>query len=443
MAEFRPFRGIRFRADPGGEISRLICPPYDVISPEEQRSYHDLDPHNAIRLDYGITLPGDDDRENRYVRAARAFREWLAGGVLVQDDRPGYYLLEERFQDELGRPRVRHGILGLKRLEENRPGASIRPHEATYEGPKQDRLRLMKATASNLSPIFAVYRDPAGTLDEVFGRERPGEMFVEASGRDGVWRRLSVLQDEALVGRIGAFLGGQPLLIADGHHRYETCLVYRDWQRGQTEAPPGELPCDYTMMYITNMESPGLCVYPAHRVLRTFGGKDPEAFLRAVGECFSVERLGGSRDAGCRERFARQLRDVPEGGVKIGCKLREPDLFCVFSAPGTAGLSPLFPPDTPESVRSLDVSVLHEIVLGRCLGIPREDQAREEFILYAKGEDAALERLERETEEGAAFFLNPAPVRKIMQIAFEGVLLPQKTTYFFPKVMTGFVFRKM
>jgi len=443
MAEFRPFCGVRYLGDASGDVSRLICPPYDIISPEQQGFYYDLHPHNAIRLDFGRMLPGDDESENRYLRAARCLRDWTAEGILVQDERPGYYLLEERFQDEQGRPRVRYGITGLKRLEENRPGSSIRPHEATYDGPKQDRLRLMKATAANLSPIFAVYQDPSGALEEVFRQEGVGGKSVEATGQDGVWRRLSVLQDPGRVAKIGAFLGERPLLIADGHHRYETCLTYRDWRRAQEGNPPEVMPYDYTMMYITNMESPGLCVYPAHRILRSFGGGDPETFLRAVAEHFTVERLGGSGDAGCRERFTREMRSVPDGGMKIGCKFKRPDLFCVLSVPRVRGVFPLFPAETPELVRSLDVSVLHEIVLGRCLGMSREDQAREEFILYAKGEDAALERLEQETDAGAAFFLNPAPVRQIMQIAFEGFLLPQKTTYFFPKVMTGFVFRTL
>ncbi len=443
MAEFRPFQGVRFQEDDNRDISRMISPPYDVISPEQQQFYYDLHPHNAVRLDFGRELPGDDERENRYLRAAGCFRDWLSGGVLAQDPRPGYYLLEERFEDEQGRDRVRYGIMGLKRLEENRPGASIRPHEATYDGPKQDRFQLMKATESNFSPIFAVYQDPSNSLEEVFRQEMAAGQPVEAVGQDQVRRRLTVIQDPDQVEKIGAFLGERPLLIADGHHRYETCLAYRDWRRAQETDPPEVMPCDYTMMYITNMESPGLCVYPAHRILRSFGERDPEAFLQAVGEKFTVERVGGSGDDGSRERFVREMRAVPDGGLKIGCKLKAPDLFCVFSVPDVSRLSALFPPNTPDLVRSLDVSILHEIVLGQCLGISREDQAQEEYILYAKGEGAALERLERETELGAAFFLNPAPVRKIMQIAFEGFLLPQKTTYFFPKVMTGFVFRKM
>jgi len=444
MAEFRPFLGVRYREDEHRDLSRLICPPYDVISPEQQRFYYDLHPHNAIRLDFGLERAGDDEHENRYSRAAACFRAWRSQGVLQQDSRPGYYLLEERFQDEHGSSRVRYGILGLKRLEENRPGASIRPHEATYDGPKQDRFRLMVATESNFSPIFAVYQDPSATLEALFQEEGAGERPVEATGQDGVRRRLTVLQDPGQVERIGAFLGERPLLIADGHHRYETCLSYRDWRRSREADPPGEMPCDHTMMYITNMESPGLCVYPAHRILRTFGGRDPESFLRAVAKVFEVQPAGGGGGQGTdRAAWFSQMRPVPEGGVKIGCKLKDPDRFYIFSAPDARRLATLFPPETPALVRTLDVSILHEIVFGTCLGISREEQAWEESILYAKGEEAALGLLERETERGAAFFLNPAPVRTIMKIAFEGILLPQKTTYFFPKVMTGFVFRKM
>jgi uncharacterized protein (DUF1015 family) len=443
MAEFRPFRGIRFHEDPARDISRLICPPYDVISPEQQQFFYDLDPHNAIRLDFARALPGDDGNNNRYLRAATDFREWMSRGILVQDPDPGYYLLEERFEDEQGRSRVRCGIVGLKRLEENRPGASIRPHEATYAGPKQDRFLLMKATASNFSPIFAVYQDDSFTLEKIFEQGPPDGRMVEATGQDGVRRRLFVLRDPERMERIGTFLGERPLLIADGHHRYETSLAYRDWRRAQETGTGDAAPYDYTMMYITNMDSPGLCVYPAHRILRTFPGMDPETFLRALGDVFSVERMGASGEAGCRDRFVRELRDVPAGGLKIGCKFKDPDLFCILSVADTNRLSALFSPDTHPLVQSLDVSVLHEIVLGRTLGISREDQAREERILYAKGEGPALELLERGPDLWAAFFLNPAPVTKIMQIAFEGILLPQKTTYFFPKVMTGFVFRSM
>ncbi len=443
MAEFRPFRGIRFHEENAGDLSRMICPPYDVISPRQQQAYYDLHPNNAIRLDFAKVLPGDDEKQNRYLRAEADFRDWLSRGVLVQDPDPCFYILEERFEDEQGETRTRLGIMGLKRLEENRPGASIRPHEATYDGPKQDRFQLMTATASNCSPIFAVYQDPSCTLEKIFQEGVSKGTCMEADGDDGVRRRLFVLSDPEQVKQIESFLGERPLLIADGHHRYETSLQYRDWRRSRDTDPQGGKPYDYTMMYITNMDSPGLCVYPAHRILRRLPGLDPETFIKTMSETFSVERLPPSGDAAGRERFIRELRDVPDGGLKIGCRFKDPALDCIFSVSDIGSLSSLFPAESPELIRTLDVSVLHDIVLGRCLGISREDQAREEFLVYAKGEGAALDMLEREPDLSAAFLLNPAPVQKIMQIAFAGILLPQKTTYFFPKVMTGLVFRKI
>jgi len=195
MTEFRPFRGIRFNIDGISDISRVICPPYDVISPEQQQSLYDLDAHNSIRLDFAKGLPDDGERENRYTRAGCCFEEWLAEGILVREPVPAYYLFEDCFEDGEGNPLVRYGILGLKRLEEYRPGASIRPHETTFDAPKQDRLQLMKATASNFSPIFAVYQDPSCMVENLFKQGLCDGKYTEATGQDGVRRRLSILTE--------------------------------------------------------------------------------------------------------------------------------------------------------------------------------------------------------------------------------------------------------
>ena len=444
MAEFRPFRGIRYNeALLSGDFSKLICPPYDVISPEEQAFYYDLHPQNAIRLDFGKTFPEDNEQDNRYVRAEACFRQWISEGTLLRDTEPAYYLIEEHFESEQGRPLVRYGIMGLKRLEENRPGTSVRPHEATYAGPKQDRFELMKATGANFSPIFAVYQDPSLTVEKIFSEHLAGTRFIEAEGRDGVRRRLFVLRDKQLREQVETFLSRKTLLIADGHHRYETSLTYRDWRRALEKDPEGTMPYDYTLMYIANMESPGLCVYPAHRIVRGFSGLDPDRFLRSAQEIFEVEKMEATADPSCREHFFRTLRQGPEGSVRIGCCFKDPDLYCILTANNVESLSPLFPPETPSLLHSLDVSILHEIVLGRCMGLSKEEQEHEERLIYAKGEENALDLLAREPDLKVAFLLNPAPVQKIMKIAFAGILMPHKTTYFFPKVMTGLLFRKM
>jgi len=443
MAEFRPFRGIFFNKERTGELSQVICPPYDVISPEEQDYFHDLHPNNAIRLDFGKTFPEDNEQENRYTRSGAFFRQWLSEGTLFQDAAPSFYLLEEHFEDDQGQPLVRYGIMGLKRLEENRPGASIRPHEATYTGPKQDRFELMKATSANFSPIFAVYQDPSFAVEKLFEKGAPHGEYMEAMGYDKVRRRLFAVRDKHILEQMETFLGEKELLIADGHHRYETALTYRDWRKAG-EANTGEVqPCDFTLMYITNIESPGLCVYPAHRILKNYPDLDPERFFQSVKEIFDVQTVASSEDPDCRDKLLALFREVPEGAVRIGCRFKDPDITCILSCDDVTKLTDLFPRDIPSLVRTLDVSILHEIVLGKCMGLSGEAQKQEDTLVYIKGEEAALDSLEEKRDLRAAFLLNPAPVKKIMQIAFAGILLPQKTTYFFPKLMTGLVFRGM
>jgi len=443
MAEFRPFRGIRYNEERTRNLTKQVCPPYDILSPDDQEALYESHPHNAVRLDFGKTFPGDSDDDNRYSRAAACFREWLSEGILVQDEEPAYYLLEEQFEDERGEKLVRYGIMGLKRLEENREGTSVRPHEATYAAPKQDRLLLMKATESNFSPIFAVYRDPSFTIEKLFTEGHLDDACAEAVGHDQVLRRLFVLKDRALVERLEKFLSGSMLLIADGHHRYETALAYRDWRRSGEPDAEGPQPYDYTLMYISNMESPGLCVYPAHRILRDDPGLDPERFLRSAAEIFQVKKEDMPGDPQARERFLRSLRDAQPGSVRIGCCFKKPDTCFLLCMDDANNLSEHFPPETPTSLRTLDVIILHEIVLGKCLGLSREEQGKEGRLAYAKGEGKALDLLDREPELRAAFLLNPPPIRKIMEIAFDGILLPHKATYFYPKAVTGLLFRKM
>ena len=443
MAEFKPFQGIRYRGEWDGDLSRLICPPYDLISPEEQEFYYQLHPCNAIRLDFGRILPGDDEQENRYSRAKALLRQWLSEGILVREAEPAYYLLEEHFQDVRGQARVRQSVMGLRSLEENRPGTSIRPHEETYAGPKQDRFELMQATEANLSPILAVYQDPAFVLEEIFCRGIVGDGFPEARGEDGVRRRLLPLRDPGLSRELEAFFRDRPLLIADGHHRYETALAYRDWRRARDPGAGGGMPYDYTLMCVANMESPGVCAYPTHRLVKDLPGFDVERFLLSARNLFEVQDLGDWRDPAARERLSRGLGETTEGVARFGCCFKDPERCWLVTATHPEAFAPLFPPGTDPLVRTLDVSILHEVLLGRCLGLSPEEQGREGVLAYAKGVDDALTLLVRRPDLRAAFLLNLPDLQKIMKIAFSGNLLPRKTTYFFPKAATGLLFRTM
>jgi len=443
MGAFKPFRGIRYERQRSGDLNRFICPPYDLISPREQEFYYGLHPHNAIRLDFGKILPGDHERENRYTRAKTVFRQWLAEGILIRDADPAYYLLEERFEDDEGEARVRYGVMGLRRLGDEGAAAAVRPHEATYAGPKQDRLELMKATAANLSPILAVYQDPTFLLERIFSEETGTNGFPFSVGEDGVGRRFFALREERQVRKLEEFFRERPLLIADGHHRYETALTYREWRRRREPGAAGEMPCDYTLMCLVNMESPGVCAYPTHRLVMDRPGMDSDAFLSAARGFFEVEDLGSFTDPAARKRLSLRLRTPPEGGVSFGCGLKDREGFYHFSAAPAERFAALFPAGTNPLIRTLDVSILHEVLVHRCLGLSPEDQAREDALAYAKGVDEALDSLARRPDLRVAFLLNRPDLRKIMEIAFSGSLLPRKTTFFFPKVFTGLVFREM
>lgn len=443
MVELRAFQGILYNRNRIGDLSAVVCPPYDVISPAEQELYYSLHPCNAIRLDWGKGLPEDSEPENRYTRAARLLDAWLSDGVLVKEEEPGYYLLEEEFREPDGSPVLRHGLISLLRLEEARPGAPVRLHEFTHAGPKQDRLELMKSTRANLSQVFALYQDPSGMLEQLFREARAGCARGEAAGRDGVERRLFFLGGRDVQREIEAFFRDKSLFIADGHHRYETALVYRGWRRTQEKEAGGVQPWDYILMYLTNSEGPGLRVYPTHRILTGYPGWDADRFLGLARKVFQIEETGPAEDPGWRMLSSSRSGERPDESARICCFLKGHEGRYLLSLREPEKAASLFPAEMHPLMRSLDVSLLHEVLLGRVLGMSREAQEKGGFFLYAKGEDAALEMLQSQTSHQAAFLLGPPDIRKIMELSALGIRMPQKTTYFYPKLLTGLVFRRI
>ena len=285
MAEILPFVGTRYTAREPSALASLISPPYDVISPSLQEELYAHDPHNLARVDFGKVLPGDDESENRYTRAARAWGEWEAGGVIAKDPREAFYVYEQEFDTPDGsRPR-RRGFFAAVRLEDFAEGG-IRAHEHTFAGPKADRLDLMRATGCNLSPIFCLYDDPEKRADEVVASVAANPIQIEF---DGVTHRLWVLDDGPAIEAVTQTLAGKTLFIADGHHRYETSLMYRDEMRRKTGKDDGRRPFDYTMMYLNNIHDEGLIVLPTHRVLNNevCAGVEADGVLRALSEFFT------------------------------------------------------------------------------------------------------------------------------------------------------------
>src|SRR5205823_3006371 len=385
-------QGLRYDPARAGDLGLVLAPPYDVITPREQAELHARSPYNVIRL----ILPEEADRG---AAAARTLREWVARGLLVRDPTPAVYLYSQRFSLPDGTSRRRDGLLCRLRLEKFGAGI-VRPHERTLPGPKADRLAILRATGANLSPIFGLYARPGEPVRALVGAL--GEPVVDVNGWHQLWR----LTDPAVIARIEAALAPETIIIADGHHRYETALQYRDEQRGNEAAR-------YVLTYLANMEEEGVVILPTHRLVRGAFQPAPADFEKAVSEWFEVmPLLGGTR------RAAGEI-DCVVGGHRYRLRV----------GAGAAGALRHFPP----VVRTLDVAILHELILERVLGLHAEDLA------FTHDDDEAVAEVEL-GRASAAFLLNPPTMAQVREVCLAGELMPEKSTYFYPKLATGLVF---
>ncbi len=413
--EIAPLRAVLYDAAKAGPLDRLLAPPYDVISPADRESLEALSTHNVVRL---ILPKGEGDE--RYANAARLYREWMGGGVLRRDERPALYRYQQLFTAE-GRSYTRTGFIGrvrLRRFEER----VVLPHERTLSAPKQDRLKLTRACGAWFSQVFGLYSDPSGAAEAAFEplAGRPPEM--EARTADGTTHRLWRLTDAAAHGRLAEALADRRVYIADGHHRYETMLALRD-ELGTEGAQYGPL-------FLCRMEDPGLAVLGTHRVVHSLPSFDLEEALRRAGQFFAAEeQQAGSADA-VRAELARRGQRAPtllmaSGGRLIYLSLR-PDADLSDAIPG------------PAVLRRLDVTLLHSLLLERILGIDRAAQEKQTNLRYVKDLGQALRDASGSGVQ-AAFLLNPTRVEDLKAVADAGEVMPQKSTYFFPKLASGLV----
>ncbi|WIG60197.1 MAG: conserved putative phosphatase [Ktedonobacterales bacterium] len=434
MADIRPFPGIRYAQS--DNLAALVTPPYDVISPDAQQRYYERDPHNIIRLELGRETPSDDELDNRYTRAARDFAEWRLHGILAQDA-PALYLYEQRFT-VTGAQHRRLGLLARVRLEPWEAGV-ILPHEYTLSKPKDDRLKLFRACAANLSPLMTLYDDPTGELArdlETITQTAPLADFADETGEQ---HRLWSLTDPAATARVAAFFADRQLYIADGHHRYETSLTYRDEQATLRKEPlaPDD-PANFVLMSLSAIEDPGLVVLPTHRVLRGLDLTRLADLDAALQPSFALEPLPTLDDATAVLARAQAAGDTafvlvrPEG---------DPLLLRLTDA-GRDAMAQLTGEQASASAawRRLDLAVLHELVLNRALGITPDMVRAGEHVTYTRDADAAIRDV-RDHRDGAALavLVNPTPPAAIRDVARTGDRMPQKSTYFYPKLITGLV----
>lgn len=424
MAVIKAFKGMRYSKN-AGEIKELCCPPYDIISDSQREEYLKKNPNNIIRLE----LPKG---ENPYNNAANILKMWQENGILIKEDKPAIYIYEEEFTAYNDRKSIK-GIIVRVKLEEFSKGV-ILPHEFTLSKAKEDRFNLMKATNCNFSQIYALYMDETHTTLNTIDKESQGKTALEFTDNDNVTHRLWIITDEGVIAKLVSDFTDRKLYIADGHHRYETALNYRNYCREKGISKEGDAQ-DYQMIYLVDMEHPGLVVFPTHRLVRDLESFNKEGILNECKEYFEIEE---KIDV---ENMERELDVLYKQGKKAF------GFFCGGSNWIQLVLKDFKPikellPDLSKASQELDVTVLHTLILEKIFKIDKENMANQINLTYTKYFEEAIEGVNSGKFQ-CAFILNPTRVTEIRDVALAGEKMPQKSTYFYPKMITGLVMNEL
>ena len=418
MAEVQPLQTLRYDLSVVGPLDGVIAPPYDVIDDELRAQLVAQSPYNVVEVD----LPVDPAGGDRYQHAESMVDHWRTQGALVQEDEPAFWTLDQEYTAPDGSQQRRRGFFARVRVEDYGPGR-IRPHERTHPGPKEDRLRLTRATRANLSPIFSLFPDPSGAASDALAATVNGEPFASATDHEGTLNRLWRVADPEHVAALQSALADAELLIADGHHRYETARVY-------AEEIGGEGPHRYVLMFLCALSDPGLLVFPTHRLLT--GLKDDRSKQEAL------------RDTLMRDFDLEQVEpaDLEPSGPSDRVQLGYMDAFHRQAYRLTLkdqSIADAALQGMPEPYRRLDTAVLEAIVLKGALGMSEDDISHLDGLGYSKTFDDALDAVQTGRYD-AGFFMRGTPVEQVSEVAAAGVSMPPKSTYFYPKIPTGLIF---
>lgn len=425
MAEIKGYKGLRFNCEKAGKIEELVCPPYDIISDQQREEYIKTNPHNIIRLE----LPKGDDKYNK---AAEILKDWLEKGILVKEDKPAIYIYEEEFT-AYGERKAIKGIICRVKLEEFSKGI-ILPHEFTLSKAKEDRLNLMKATNCNFSQIYSLYMDGGkNTLGKIDSLSK-SEPDIQLQDNDNVTHRMWIIKDEKAIADICSDFTDRKLYIADGHHRYETALNYRNYLREQGLAKEGDA-CDYQMMMLVDMEHPGLVVFPTHRLVRNLDSFNAERVIDGCKEYFDVTEHS---DINTIESTLMELYNQGKKAYAFYCGGSSYKLLVLKD---TNIIKKLLP-NASTATQQLDVTILHTLILEKIFGIDAENMAKQINLTYTKIFDEAISPVQQGNSQ-CAFILNPTRVSEIREVASNGEKMPQKSTYFYPKMITGLVMNQL
>ena len=439
MAQVYPFRALRYNPDLVS-FDRVLTQPYDKISPAAQERYYSSDPHNLITVEKGRSFDSDTPENNVYTRAAAALRKWMDEVVVQQDHAESFYAYSQEYTvPGTGEHRIRRGFIGAGKLEEYSAGVVFR-HEQTLSGPKADRLELLRNTRTHTGQLFMLYSDEQRRIDEILVDAEAVPPVTTMRDDYGVTHRLWVIWQPERVAAIQRAMADQKLVIADGHHRYETALNYRNERRAQAADKDPQAPYERAMMTFVNTRGEGLTILPTHRVVAHLSDFSWATMRRYLEPFFAAESFPFADDgakADARAKFLQRLvaaRGQRAIGVYPGADGGKPAFHVLTLRPG-ADLSQLLPNVSPLQ-RELDVVLLHEGILEPALGITPLAVSTEKNLTYEREAAAALDAVDRGSAQ-VAFLLNPCDVEQVMRIATSSEVMPQKSTDFYPKLLSG------
>jgi uncharacterized protein (DUF1015 family) len=428
MAHIEPFPAFRYDAAKSA-LAGVATQPYDKITPAMQDRYYAASPYNLVRIILGKRQPGDGPENNPYTRAAKFFRDWREEGILHQDPEPSIYRYVQRFSAPAATSDVlqfeRQGFIALGKIEDYAAGVVFR-HEQTLAKPKADRLDLLRATRAHFGQIFMLYNDPGAEVDHALASTDPPTM--EMTDEYGVSHLVWKISDSGIIDAVRNKMRDKQLIIADGHHRYETALAYRNEQRAGENVGLASAPYEFVMMTFVNMASPGLVILPTHRVVHGLANFSPDDFAAKAGKFFTVDEA----DAGLTpERANSMLREGGHTGTAILAATR--DRVFLLSRPKSS--EEVFR-DVSLRQQSLDVVQLHKCLLEQVLGISEVAIREQTNVSYIRDSEEAMNSV-RTGKANVAFLMNPVRMQQMRDIAFAGEVLPQKSTDFYPKLLSG------
>ncbi|MBN2058112.1 MAG: DUF1015 domain-containing protein [Candidatus Saganbacteria bacterium] len=438
MVKIFPFSGITYNKKRLNKPDKVFTPPYDVISEQEQKEFYDQHDFNFIRLNLGMEFPGDGEYNNKYIRSAAFLDGWLRHEILVREDKPAYYVYEQKFK--IGSKQYsRIGFIGLLRLEDMGRG-KVYPHEETHPKAKIDRLQLMRTTSANLECIFCLYSDEKIRINKELKKFMKRKPLHEATDKDKVKHRLWKVDRKASILKITKEMKDKAVFIADGHHRYEAALRYKNELKMKNTKFTEEEAYNHVMMYFTPLEDKGLVVLPIHRLVRNLSYFEPARFEQQLAEFYKVKPYPANKKNSKSVR-KKLLKDLTKHGENAHCYALYlgKNRYYLLTLKDEKIVEDMVEEEKPKAWKRLDTTILHYTVFDSILGIAAET---EEKVVYFKDADSAMDAVDQGKGQ-AAFLLNPTLIEQITAIASKLEKMPQKSTYFYPKLLSGLVINKI